>query len=64
MPFRLFLDITLLPSNTTEYIKGLSLASFRDTVFSEPWLHAKIYRDATTFSSLPLVGQPITLCML
>ena len=43
--FRFFLNIFLFPSNMTRSLGDFHVRTVRDTILSEPWLHAKIFRD-------------------
>jgi hypothetical protein len=37
------------PSNMTQSLGDFHVRTIRDTILSEPWLHAKIFRDVCSF---------------
>jgi hypothetical protein len=47
--FRFFLDIFFYPNNMTQSLGDFHVRTIRDTILSEPWLHAKIFRDVCSF---------------
>lgn len=44
--YRFWLDIGIHTKNTTDFMQTVHVATIRDTILSEPWLHAKIFRDS------------------
>jgi hypothetical protein len=47
--FRFWYDLVFHTANMTESLSKTHIASIRDTILSEPWLHAKIFRDTCSF---------------
>lgn len=43
--FRFWYDLVFHTKNMTESLSKTHIATIRDTILSEPWLHAKIFRD-------------------
>ena len=46
---RFWLDLIIFSPNMTQSMRDLHLYTIRDTLFSEAWLHAKIFRDVCSF---------------
>ena len=47
--FRTWYDLIFHTQNMTQIISKAHLNTWRDTILSEPWLHAKIFRDVCSF---------------
>jgi hypothetical protein len=47
--FRSWYDLVFHTKNMTEVLSKAHISAFRDTILSEPWLHAKIFRDVCSF---------------
>ena len=47
--FRFWYDLVFHTKNMTESLSKTHIVTIRDTILSEPWLHAKIFRDTCSF---------------
>ena len=46
---RTFLDLIFFQKDMSKFISTMHINVIRDTLLSEPWLHAKIFRDVCSF---------------